>query len=182
MLEISYSCYKSVILREITDFVLMDLQEKVRMDGIALGMCEKFQQEWQSPQSVEQLCWMYHRGQDFCIEKDYPTVEDLQAFGAEPKQYGVYATDGVAYNQPHVVVVGNADVSVEVSCVTDLTVRHNATVRIRIHEGAYCYVSAYDNCHVIVEHKGKGSRLCMSYYGGTVENKEQFDTINNKKQ
>lgn len=158
------------------------LQDKIRQQAVDLGLCDQYQEEWKSPLNIAQLCRLFHRGQDFCIKHNYPSIEDIRQFGEEPKRYGVYATDGISTDQSSVVVVGDADVTIVVHGVSDITARHNSTVRIRLAGDAFCYVSAYDNCRVIVEQKDEKSRLCMSYWSGEICDKEKFDKINYKNQ
>lgn len=159
--------------------MVIELQEQIKQEGIKLGMCDKFVEMWGDP-NIEKLCEFYFRGQDFCIEKDFPSIELLKEYSSETAQYGLYADNGHSVSQPHVAAVGNAEVSVDVTSVTDLTVRHNAVVIVRLYGKCLCYISAYDNCKIIVEHKDPQSRLCLSYWGGDVLNKEMFDKINYK--
>lgn len=161
----------------------MSIQEEIRAKCIALGMCDKFQSKWENGEqkSVKELCRLFHAGQDFCIEHDFPSVDDILSFGDSPKEYGVYATDGVSKYQTSVVAVGNAVVDVYVSdSVCDITARHNSSIRLHLRGKSLCYVSAHDNCRIFVEEKDNTSRLCMSYWAGTIENENKFDKINHK--
>lgn len=157
----------------------MELQEKIKQEGIKLGMCDKFVEMWGEP-DIKKLCEFYFRGQDFCIEKDFPSLELLKEYADETAQYGLYAKNGNSVGQSHVAVLGDAEVTVDVNSVTDLTVRHNAVVVVRLYGKCLCYISSHDNCKVIVDHKDPQSRLCMSHWGGEVLNKEMFDKINYK--
>lgn len=154
----------------------MELHELIKQEGIEAGMCEKYQELWGTP-DLKKLCEYFHRGQDFCIEKNFPRIELLEQYADDIAQYGIYAKDGVSKAQTFVVALGNANVKVEVSSVTDLTVRHNAVVRVSLYGKSMCYISARDNCKIIIEHKDPESRLCMSYWGGEVQNKELFDKV-----
>lgn len=157
----------------------MELQEQIKQEGIKLGMCDKFVEMWGEP-DIKKLCEFYFRGQDFCIEKDFPSLELLKEYADETAQYGLYAKNGNSVGQSHVAVLGDAEVTVDVNSVTDLTVRHNAVVVVRLYGKCLCYISTHDNCKVIVDHKDPQSRLCMSHWGGEVLNKEMFDKINYK--
>jgi hypothetical protein len=156
-----------------------ELQKKIKEDGIALGMCDKYRDNWGEP-DIRDLCRFFHAGQDFCIEHDFPKLELLQEYADDIAPHGIWAKDGHSVDQPHVVVVGDADVIVETSIVSSIYVRHNATVRLIINEGAYCYVTAQDNCTVILECKSLLGQVKMSYYSGTIIGEEHFDKINNK--
>lgn len=170
----------STFAQNFAQLVIMTDFEQLKQEAISRGMCDKFAGEWNEP-DIETLCRFFHRGQDFCIEKDFPSIDTLSKYQGRIEQYGIYTKDGIADNQPYVVALGNADITVDVFDVTDLTVRHNAMVRLRLHGKCLCYVSAYNDCNVIVENKDNNSRLCMSYWGGTIENKDMFDKITDKR-
>ena len=157
----------------------MDKFEKIKQEAIAHGLCEQWQSEWGEP-NLEQLCRFFHRGQDFCIKEDFPSLDTLKEYQGQIEQYGIYTDRGTAKNQPFVVALGDADINVEVNNVTDLTVRHNATVHLYLYGKCLCYVSAWNNCKIVVEHKDSDSRLCMSYWSGEIVGKEYFDKIHNK--
>lgn len=157
----------------------MELQEQIKQEGIRLGMCDKFVETWGEP-DIKKLCEFYFRGQDFCIEKNFPSIELLKEYADKTAQYGLHTKNGNSVGQSHVAVLGDAEVTVDVNSVTDLTVRHNAVVVVRLYGKCLCYISAHDNCKVIIDHKDPQSRLCMSYWGGEILNKEMFDKINYK--
>lgn len=181
----AYLLIRAIFLLKLHNFAqkfaqkIMELQELIKQEGIKVGMCEKFQELWGNP-NLETLCEYFHRGQDFCIEKDFPSLDIIEPYADDVTKYGIYAKDGIAKSQLHVVALGNSNVEIDVTSVTDVTVRHNATVRISLHGKCLCYVSARDNCKVIIEHKDPQSRLCMSYWSGEIQNKELFDKITNK--
>ncbi len=158
---------------------VMDQFEKIKQDAIAHGLCEQWQNEWGNP-DLEQMCRFFHRGQDFCIQHNFPSIETIKQYQGQIEQYGIYTCGGVSDSQPYVVALDNTDIRVEVRDVTDLTVRHNATAHLYLFGKCMCYVSAWDNCKIIVEHKDTNSRLCMSYLGGEITGREYFDRIYNK--
>ncbi len=157
----------------------MELQERIKRDGIALGMCEKYQENWGEP-DIQGLCRFFHAGQDFCIENNFPQLELLQEYADDIAPYGIWAKDGHSIDQSHVVIVGDADVVVETSEVTSVYARHNSTVRLIINDGAYCYITAQDNCTIILECKSLLGKVKMSYYSGTIIGEDLFDKINYK--
>lgn len=158
---------------------MMKQFEKIKQEAIAHGLCEQWQKDWGDP-NLEQVCRFFHRGQDFCIKEDFPSVETLSEYRGQIEKYGIYTGGGVAESQPYVVALGNADIRVVVNGVTDLTVRHNATVHLSIYDNSMCYVSAHNDCHIIIDHADPDSRLYMSYWGGEVIGKEYFREIHIK--
>lgn len=154
----------------------MEQFEKIKEDAIALGLCQQWQDDWGNP-DLEKMCRFFHRGQDFCIKHNFPSIETIKQYQGQIEQYGIYTGKGVSKKQSYVVALGDADITVEVRNVTNITVRHNATIHLSVYGKCLCYVSALDNCKIIVEHKDDNSRLCMSYWGGDIVGKEYFDRI-----
>ena len=158
----------------------MEQFEKIKQEAIAHGLCEQWQNEWGDP-DLKQMCRFFHRGQDFCIKEDFPSIDTIREYQGQIEQYGIFSGVGFSSeNQTYVVALGDADIPVVVHGSTDLTVRHNATVHLYLYGKCLCYVSAHDKCHVVVEHKDPESRLYMSYWGGEVVGKEQFNKIHIK--
>lgn len=162
----------------------MELQEQLKQQAIALGLCEQWQQEWGTPDTAA-LCDKYIRGLDFCIKHDYPTVEFMQQhFKGKVEQYGIYINDktAVAHNQRNVVLNGDSDITVEVDSghQSDITVRHNSTVRLIVGNKAFVYVSLHDNSRLIVLRKGTDTRIAVSHFGGTIATPELVDKVYKK--
>ena len=162
---------------------VMDKYKHLKEDGIAHGMCQKMQDEWVEP-NLAQLCRMLFRGMDFCIEQDWPSVEQMKSVAPaeEAARYGVYYEDGVASGQVNICALGDAAVHVYVPAfgTCDIYARHNSKVYVHLAEHAFCYVSVLDNANVFVEEKARASRISASFFGGTIHNKELFDTIHDK--
>lgn len=158
------------------------MYEQLKQDGIAHGMCKQFRDEWQNP-TFEELCWMFFRGLDFCIEQDWPKVETLKEM-FDPQALagqGIHIVDGQSVGQSNVCIMGDADVHVYVperkTC--DIYARHNSRVHIHLGVGAYCYVTSHDNARVFVEEKLDGARLKASKFGGHLIG-DQYDIIYDK--
>ena len=94
----------------------MNIQQLILDSGTKAGMCQKFQGELLSGEkSIDQLCSMYHRGVDFCIEHNFPSRDIVRQFRRED-----LARNGIYYdvdnydiiNQKHIVVNGKSDVDI----------------------------------------------------------------------
>lgn len=146
-------------------------------------MCAKFKNSWGKP-TTEDLCHRMFAGMDFCIEHDWPKVETMkELFDAdEAAKYGVYFADGMSKHQEHVCVLGEAEVHIYVKPfgLCDVYARHNSKVHLHLGEKAFCYVSILDNSRLHVDSKADNAVLKASYFGGTIETPELFDTIHDK--
>lgn len=153
----------------------------------ALGMCDDFKQHWDKYGdniTIEQLCNMYHRGLDFCIEHGYPSVEFMaEHLRGRVEPYGVYIHDRmVAYDTRNVVINGDSEIRVVANgVVRDITVRHSSTVIVEAYGDAFVYVSMYNNSRLVIRHKDESARICVSYYGGTIDDPEMVDKVYEKK-
>lgn len=161
----------------------MDRFERLKQDGIANGMCQKFQDEWQDP-TVAELSRFFFRGLDFCIEHNWPSIELInETFDlSELAEYGIFVKSGVARNKLNVCVLGDSEVHVYVPdlAICDIYARHNSKVHIHLGYKSFCYLSAYDNTSVFIDEKEEGARIKASYCGGVLADKEKFDVINDK--
>lgn len=163
----------------------MSVRKELYEQAIALGMCNDFKEHWDKcgeDITLAQLCDMYHRGLDFCIKHDFPSVEYMDKhLKGEIEQYGIYVNDKkIAIRQSNVVANGDSEIIVLTNETTDVTVRHNSTVVIEAYENAFVYVSMYDNSRLIVRYKDSSSRICVSHYGGTIETPELVDKVYKK--
>ncbi len=162
----------------------MDIQEIILSAGKSAGMCNQFQSELLSGEkSIDELCAMYHRGLDFCIEKNFPSREIVALFNpTDLARNGIYydTTNYDILNQKHIVVNGNSDVDIYIDDISDIYVRDNSKVRLHIRNNAFVYVTIRDNAEVSVALRGANTRICASLFSGTIVNEEQFDIINRK--
>lgn len=161
----------------------MDKFEQLKQDGIAHGMCEKFQKEWDNP-CLAELCSFFFRGMDFCIEHNWPDMElAKQVFdAAELAEYGIFIKSGTARNKMNVCTLDEATVHVYVPDLgtCDIYARHNSKVHIHLGYKAYCYVSVLDNAEVFVEEKEELAKIKASRFSGLIHEPHMFDTIHDK--
>lgn len=162
----------------------MNTQQQILESGKKIGMCQQFQYELSAGnKSVDELCSMYHRGLDFCIEHNFPSRDIVRQFRRED-----LARNGIYYdvdnydiiNRKHIVINGKSDVDVYVDDVSDIYVRDSSVVRLHIRDNAFAYVTLYDKSKVGVVLRGKNTRICASVYSGRIVNDDQFDRISYK--
>lgn len=162
----------------------MNIQQLILDSGTKAGMCQKFQGELLSGEkSIDQLCSMYHRGLDFCIEHNFPSRDIVRQFRRED-----LARNGIYYdvdnydiiNQKHIVVNGKSDVDIYVRGISDIYLRDNTKARLHVEDNAFVYVTLYNASQVSVVLRGKNARICASVYSGRIVNDDQFDRISYK--
>jgi len=159
----------------------MELQEQLKEEAIALGACEEGIASWGEP-DVNALCEKYFKYQDFCIKHNWPSVEQIKSADREIVEANGIFVDGVGVcnNLPDMVVMGSALVEVYVLRPCNLTVRHKGEVNVHVNGGVLCYISMHDDCKVNIVSKHPKGRIAVSYWSGTIENKEMVDKIYKK--
>ena len=162
----------------------MELQEKILNEAVANGVCDKFKKELQQEGlSDDQLCMMYHRGLDFCIEHNFPSQEIVQMFDKDVLyRNGIYYDyKGIADTRSHFIVAnGESDIDLTIDGVVSLYVRDNSVARLRLTRDAFVYVTLRDNATVEIVSRDDDAKAYMSYYSGTIVNEDKFDQIHYK--
>ena len=159
----------------------MELQEKLKQEAIALGACKQGIDSWFNPNTGE-LCRMYFKYQDFCIEHNWPSVEQIKEFDRElVESNGIFVQgNSECKNIKDVAILGDAVVDVYVIDPSDITIRHKGIVNLHLEGDVLCTVSMHDDCRLNVVSKNQRSRLAVSYWSGIIENKELVDKIYTK--
>lgn len=159
----------------------MELQEQLKQEAINLGACKEGIASWGNP-DVEDLCRKYFKYQDFCIKHNWPTVDEIKTADQNiVRKHGIFVTGKeIAHSLKDIVVMGDAEVSVHVMAPCNVTVRHNGVAKIFVEDSVLCYVDMHDNAQVNVCYKEPKARVAVSYFGGTIENKEMVYQIHDK--
>ena len=159
----------------------MELQEQLKEEAIALGACEEGIASWGEP-GINELCEKYFKYEDFCIQHDWPSVDLLSELN-DPAigENGIFVnTHGSCVSKQNMAFLRGSKMIVLVKCPCSITVRHNAEVEIRLEVGELCYISMHDDCKVKIVSKQPKGRIAVSYWSGTIENKEMVDKIYKK--
>ncbi|MCC8038389.1 MAG: hypothetical protein LIP09_14095 [Bacteroidales bacterium] len=110
----------------------------LRSQAIELGLCQQWQDDWQSDKSVKELCEMFLKGIDFCL--NWPTAKEMRKFfdKDEIAQCGVFLdrTEPIEISKSGVyAVTGKSRCTITVK---DFAV---ATIHILGHESVCTIVS-----------------------------------------
>lgn len=152
--------------------------DNLKEEAIALGACAKGIDSWGEP-NLTDLCEKFFKFQDFCIEHDWPTVEQLAAFDKRTlRRNGIYVNGKCKCNGlAHVVVTGDAEVEVHVTRPCDITLRHKGIANVYIDTDVLCTVSMYDNSRLNVIAKHQKGRVAISHWGGVIQSNQLIDKI-----
>lgn len=148
----------------------MELNELLKRDGIAKGLCEPWQKKLDTHKSIEGLVRLFVNGIDFCVEKDYPTLEFMREhFKGKSEPYGAFVDDDVPElkNCRNVVLNGHCRAFIEYDAYTVARVvaRHTTEAAINVSEKAIVTIDAFDNSKLTVAVAGNGAKVFVNKYG-----------------
>ena len=134
----------------------MDRSLRLRESARVVGLCDEWYSSWDCGAGADELISMYKRGIDFCIEKRWPSDDDVLSMFSddELRRNGVYyrvgnetvMVDGVCvFNDGCDCTCIVKDFSVVTAYVIDSKVRFEcglgAVVQIRLYDGSHASVS-----------------------------------------
>lgn len=54
------------------------LNQQLKNEAVSLGLCRQWQSGWDEDRTDSQLAVMFRKGQDFCIEHDWPSLDCIR--------------------------------------------------------------------------------------------------------
>lgn len=148
----------------------MELIQQIKLDGARNGMCRLFQTRLKPGLDTKDLADMYFKGMDFCIGRDFPTLEFMREnFKGTGEMYGVYIdSDNVSTRNPkRAVLIGDSNVKMTFDgfSVSRVFVRHGSMATIRVSGYANLSVDAFDNARIYVDVIGSKAKVIVDTYG-----------------
>lgn len=147
------------------------LSERLKGEAVKLGLCEQWQGEWPDGASKDEMAEKFVRGQDFCIEHDWPSVKVIKRdFGDVMHRHGVYADEEFDLkDEPTVILVGECEGRLAVGGrhVSTVYVRHRSRLHVKAVGEARVFVSVYDE-GVVEAEAGGHAKVFVYRHGGSV--------------
>lgn len=130
-----------------------EISNVLRQLGRMQGMCDDFYRNWKY--SIGELLEMYKRGQDFCIEHDYPPLDFIR----ENFDRKVLAGHGIYVDEELDLEITRSGVYIFLGdcsgrvhfkewCAADVYLRHGSDIEIESSDMAKVYISLYDGSNV----------------------------------
>ncbi len=129
----------------------MNPNPELRSSAISLGLCRQWQNQWSDNLTNSQLISMFRRGQDFCIEHDFPSLDYIRQTFPKPEleRGGVYLDTELDRT------LGNGTYIVLGSCrgvvrfprwsAAVLYVRHDSRIRVEADEFSRIQIHLHDS-------------------------------------
>lgn len=144
---------------------------KMRSEAVSLGLCDKWQEEWTSQTTKEEMIEKFIRGQDFCIKHDWPSVSQIKKYGKGLiNRYGVYADEKFVSDSPTTIAMGSCDGSIyaDKHDVRVVYLRHKSKIKIEARGESRVFISIYDDSHADIKCY-ENAKVFVYRYGGTVK-------------
>lgn len=149
----------------------MNLVDQLRVDGTSKGLCQLYQHKLQGDLTMEQLVKMFVGGIDFCISKDFPTLEFMrERFKGLSEPYGAFVDDEIQtplVNKPAVVLNGECKAFLEYDqySVSRVFIRHTSKAAINASDHAFLDVDLFDEAYLAIATAGKDTKVTVNLYG-----------------
>lgn len=133
-----------------------ELNKTLLAGAVSLGLCQKWQNDWEGNKSSGELIEMYKRGIDFCVDREWPSCDwilanferaELRAKGVFIKETG----DEIVLDSGVSVIRGfEGDVIVPKNTVTTLHCQSNKLLVVRVHKGARLFMHIHRTPCVVI--------------------------------
>ena len=117
-------------------------------------LCEQWTKEWKDDSDIDTLLDKFIRGQDFCVENDYPTLEFCRKHFAnrleDLHRHNIYLDEKVAIDHAYsgfYVFLGDCTgyISADGFCAATIYLRHNSNIRVTSVGAARVFLHYFDN-------------------------------------
>ena len=148
----------------------MELNDQLRRDGRAKGLCREYQRKIDKSLTVEELVKLFIGGIDFCVKNNYPTLEFMREhFKGISEPYGGFVDDDIPElrNMPDVVLNGHCMAFLEYDgyTVARVVARHTSEGAINVSERSVVTIDAFDNVKLNVAVSGNDAKVYVNKYG-----------------
>lgn len=135
-----------------------ELNKTLKAEAVSLGLCQKWQNDWEGNKSSGALIEMYKKGIDFCIDREWPSCDMiLSKFDrAELRDNGVFVRESVdkiiIENGVSVIREFGGDVEISQNAVATLHCQSNELLVVRVRKGARLFLHLHKTpCLVIAD-------------------------------
>lgn len=150
---------------------MKDVSKELKEKAIELGLCEKWQSDWNNPDKDE-LVDKYVRGIDFCIYNDFPSIQYMKDnFQGVMDKHGVFVDNIVnIINRNTVILNGECEGEVNYDGISigRIYCRHDSNIQLNVKDDSKVFISVYDNAIVDIKCQDN-AKVYVYKYGGLVK-------------
>lgn len=145
------------------------LSDRMKREARALGLCDQWYSEWKDNSSKDEMIDKFINGIDFCIEHDWPNVNEMkELFQDRMHDHGIYADEQVSLHNCTLSILNGGcrcEARYDGFGSGEIYVRHNSTLDIDVSGLSRVVIDVYDSAFVNVKCDG-ASKVYVYLYGG----------------
>lgn len=132
------------------------------------GICEPWAEMVAGTSNIDDLLKMYVKGIDFCIEKNFPSNEDLLSLGgAYLVKHGIYID--AAIDCPvgeFLVLLGRCTGILNIAgySTTQIFIKHTSCITVHVKNNSFVVIDCFDNAKLDLVADGN-SKVLVNVYG-----------------
>lgn len=130
------------------------MKDQILIMAKAAGLCKPWQEKIIQDSSLKNLCEMYFAGDDWAMEKNFPSLEVLRKHRGQTESYGLF-TDyvGLPNRVQKAAFFGRSDVQVTYDSfsVSQLILRHDTKAKVRACDNAVLIINILDSVELDIE-------------------------------
>ena len=132
----------------------MNIGKEIALDAKKYGLCAEWYRKMLSVTTYKQLAEMYFDGDDWSMEKDFPSIELLRKHKGAILPYGLVVDSTEKFeNNFRIAFFGNSESEISYSdySVGNVIVRHQSKVKIKASGSSKVFVNLIDEARVEIE-------------------------------
>ena len=144
----------------------MNIGKEIAQDAKKYGLCAEWYRKMLSVTTYKQLAEMYFDGDDWSMEKDFPSIELLRKHKGGILPYGLVVDSTEKFeNNFRIAFFGNSESEIYYSdyAVGNVIVRHQSNVKIKASGNAKVFVNLIDEARVEIEATENAEVIIYNY-------------------
>ena len=144
----------------------MNIGKEIAIDAKKYGLCAEWYKKMLAVTTYKQLADMYFDGDDWSMEKDFPSLSILRQHKGSILHYGLVVDSTEKFeNNFRIAFFGNSESEISYSdyAVGNVIVRHQSKVKIKASGSSKVFVNLIDEARVEIETSENASVIIYNY-------------------
>ena len=144
----------------------MNIGKEIALDAKKYGLCAEWYRKMLSVTTYKQLAEMYFDGDDWSMEKDFPSLSILRQHKGDILPYGLVVDSTEKFeNNFRIAFFGNSESEISYTdyAVGNVIVRHQSKVKIKASGSSKVFVNLIDEARVEIEATENAEVIVYNY-------------------
>ena len=144
----------------------MNIGKEIAIDAKKYGLCAEWYKKMLAVTTYKQLADMYFDGDDWSMEKDFPSLSILRQHKGAILPYGLVVDSTEKFeNNFRIAFFGNSESEISYSdyAVGNVIVRHQSKVKIKASGSSKVFVNLIDEARVEIEATENAEVIVYNY-------------------